>query len=122
MRIEPGKKRDSQKMTVPCENRKSAFFCARPGGGFGVLLCEPLNPSSGVDQLLLAGEVRMAIRADFDSQHIALNRGTRLERVSACTVDGHRVIVGMNTGFHKSPFRRVRSAPFLREQGLERRR
>jgi hypothetical protein len=31
-----------------------------------VLTPEPLDPSSGVDELLLPGEKRMATRADFD--------------------------------------------------------
>jgi len=59
---------------------------------------------------LLAGEVRVAARADFDAQHIALDGRARLKRVAAGAVHGHGMIVGMNTGLHEATFRRVRSA------------
>jgi len=43
------------------------------GGGVGVLLGETLDAASGVNQLLLAGEEGMAVRADFHAQHVALD-------------------------------------------------
>jgi len=54
-----------------------ALFGARFGrfAGFCVLAAEPFDASSGVDQLLFAGEKRVAIRADFQVD-IALMRGS----------------------------------------------
>ena len=53
------------------------------GGGFarvggGVLAAEALDAAGGVDQLLLAGEERVAGGADFDDD-VALVRGAGLE-------------------------------------------
>ncbi len=79
-------------------------------GGVGVLLGEALDAARGVNQFLLAGEEWMAIRTDFDAQHIAFDRGARLERVTAGAVHRDGMIIGMNTGFHGAAFRRVRSA------------
>jgi len=44
-------------------------FCS----GVGVFLGEALDTASGVHELLFASEERVAIGADFDAQHIALN-------------------------------------------------
>jgi hypothetical protein len=41
--------------------------------GVGVFLLETLDAASGVDQLLFAGEKRMAVRADFDAQHVTFD-------------------------------------------------
>ena len=79
------------------------FRCRRFGGGFGVFLLEALDAAGGVHQLLFAGEEGMAIRANFHAQHIAFDCGTCLESVAAGAVHGHRMIVGMNTGFHGAP-------------------
>jgi len=81
------------------------------GGGVGVLLGEAFDASSGIHELLLAGEERVAIGANFDAQHVALDGGASGESVPTGTVDGNGVIVGVNTGFHESPFCRGRSAP-----------
>ena len=43
--------------------------------GFGVLAAEAFDASGGIDQLLFAGEERVAIRADFQVD-IALMRGS----------------------------------------------
>jgi len=43
------------------------------GGGVGVLLGETLDATGGVNQLLLAGEEGMAVRADFHAQHVSFN-------------------------------------------------
>ena len=68
--------------------------------GVGVFLGEALDTASGVHELLLASEERVAIGADFDAQHIALNGRASGESVSSGAVDGDCVIVGMNTGLH----------------------
>src|SRR6267378_6646017 len=80
------------------------------GGGVGVFLGEALDATSSVNKLLFAGEERMAIRADFDVQLVALDGRTSREIVAAGAVHRYGVIVGVNTGFHETPFCRVRSA------------
>ena len=80
------------------------------GGGVGVFLGEAFNAAGGVDELLFAGEERMAIGADFDVQHVALDGRTGSEIVAAGAVHRDGVIVGVDTGFHETPFCRVRSA------------
>lgn len=52
----------------------------------------------------------MAIGADFDVQHVALDGRTGGEIVAAGAVHRDGVIVGVDTGFHETPFCRVRSA------------
>ena len=81
------------------------------GSGVGVFLGEAFDAACGVQQLLFAGEERVAIGADFDAQHCAFDRRARGEIVSTGTVNGNGVIVRVNTGFHESPFWRGRSAP-----------
>ncbi len=85
------------------------------GGGVGVLLGEALDAAGGVHEFLLAGEEGVAIRADFDAQHVALDGRARLERMATGAVHGHGMIIGMNTGFHGAAFRRVRSARQTRQ-------
>jgi hypothetical protein len=85
-------------------------------GGFdfgccvGVFLGEAFDAAGSVNELLLAGEERVAIGADFDVQLVALDGGTGGEIMAAGAMHGYGVIVGMNTGFHEAPFCRVRSA------------
>jgi hypothetical protein len=79
-------------------------------GGIGILFREAFDAAGGVNELLLAGEERMAIGADFDIQLVALDGRTGGEIVAAGAVHRDGVIVGMNTGFHEAPFCRVRSA------------
>jgi hypothetical protein len=69
-------------------------------GSVGVFLGEALDAAGGVNQFLLAGEERVAIRADFDTQHIAFDGRARGEGISAGAMDGYGVIVGVDTGFH----------------------
>jgi len=83
---------------------------ASSSGNVSVFLVEAFHASGGVHEFLLASEKRMAARADLDAQHVALDGRAGLERMPAGTVHGYSVIVGMNTGFHDSPFCRVRSA------------
>jgi hypothetical protein len=85
--------------------------------GVGVFLGEALDTASGVHEFLLASEERVAIGADFDAQHIALNGRAGGKSVPTSTVDGDCVIVGMNTGLHESPFCRGRSAPHPAQAG-----
>ncbi len=85
------------------------------GGGVGVLLGEALDAAGGVNEFLLAGEERMAIRADFNAQHVAFDGRARLERMAAGAVHRHGMIIGVNTGFHGAAFRRVRSARQTRQ-------
>src|SRR5258708_27451490 len=87
------------------------------GGGVGVFLGEAFDAAGGVNQLLLAGEEGMAIRADFDVQAVALDGRASRKIVAASAVHRYGVIVGVNTGFHEAPFCRVRSArPSLSER------
>ena len=106
-------------MAVP---QKLALACFTFGGGgfgsgVGVFLSEALDATGGVNQLLLASEKRMAARADFHAQHVALDGRASLKGVAASTVHCNGVIVGMNTGFHEAPFCRVRSARHLDKVG-----
>jgi hypothetical protein len=93
------------------------------GGGVGVLLGEAFDAAGGVDELLLAGEERVALGADFDAQHVALNSRAGLESIAAGAVNRNGMIVGMYTGFHEVTFRRVRSARrFRQSRGIQPRR
>ncbi len=86
-------------------------FCGSGfGSGVGVLLGEALDAAGGVNQLLLAGEEGVAVRADFDIQPVALDGRTGGEIVTAGAMHRYGVIVGVDTGFHEAPFCRVRSA------------
>jgi hypothetical protein len=84
----------------------------RVGSGFGLLrigcrelAAEALDASGGVDQLLLAGEERVAGGADFDDD-VALVRGTRLEDVSAGALHIDVFVGGMNSSLcHGDTFR-----------------
>ena len=100
-------------MTVPQEGLLlgGVCFCGfHFGGGVGVFLGEALDAAGGINELLLAGEERMAIRADFDIQLVALDRRTSREIVPAGAMHRNGVIVGVDTGFHEAPVSRVRSA------------
>ena len=65
-----------------------------------VALLEASNAATGVENLLLAGVERMALRAHIHRHMVALGGRTRLERVTARTRDGHLVIIRMNTLLH----------------------
>src|SRR6478752_434206 len=60
---------------------------------------EALHAAARVDELLLAGVERMAVRADLDVQLGA--RGTRCERVPAAAVHGREDVLGVNVGLHR---------------------
>jgi len=81
------------------------LFCgARLCGSVSVFLREAFDAASGIDKFLLAGEERVAVGANFDAQHVALDGGAGGKRMTASTVYGDRVVVGVNSGFHDSPF------------------
>jgi hypothetical protein len=96
--------RKRPKMGVPtnsCAEPKKVFFrCSDFGCGVGVLLGEALYAAGGVDQLLFAGEKRVAIRTDFNVELVALHRRSRGEIVAAGAVHGDGVVVRVDTGFH----------------------
>src|SRR5690348_6658330 len=89
-----------QQGRVPSNEQNVLRLLGLSGLSVGVFLLEALDAAGGVDEFLLAGEKRMAAGADFDTQHVALDGGTSLEGMAASAMDGHFVIVGVNTGFH----------------------
>jgi hypothetical protein len=92
-------------------NERRLLLCGLGfGSGVRVFFREALDATGGVNEFLLAGEKRMAAGANFDAQGVALDRGTRGESMPAGAMYSDGVIVGMNTGFHEAPIRRVRSA------------
>lgn len=64
----------------------------------GVTRGELLDTASRVNHLLLAGIIRMAIRANFDA--LAGNGRRKLDDIAARTVEGLQGIVRMGIGFH----------------------
>src|SRR5262249_22428423 len=92
--------------------RRGARPADRPGllldGGFGfagllavgpgVLALELLDAAGGIDVLHLAGEERMAGRADFDGD--VLPGAARDEFVAATAGNGRFDVFGVNAAFH----------------------
>lgn len=77
------------------------------------LLLEALDAAGGIDQLLLAGEERMAIRADFQSERVRLGGRTGFEFIAAaCTVDRYGVVFRVNIFLHNFLFWRGRMLPY----------
>src|SRR4030067_1487359 len=70
-----------------------------PLPGLSVLLLDLLDPARRVDQLLPAGEERMAVRADGHLD--LLDRGHRLDGVSACALDLRRPVFRVDVRFHR---------------------
>ena len=68
------------------------------GVGFVELAAEALNTAGGVDQLLLAGKVRVAMGADFDDD-VALVRGAGFKAGPAGALDVDGFILRVNTLF-----------------------
>ena len=56
---------------------------SRSSSFVGVFLLEPLDAAGRIDQLLLAGEERMAIRANFNADQLALEGRARFKHVAA---------------------------------------
>ena len=67
--------------------------------GFAVLAAEALDAAGGIDQLLLAGEERVATRADFYVD-VALMRGTRGECAAARAMHAYFVVCRMDGCLH----------------------
>src|ERR1700730_18659858 len=63
-----------------------------------VALPEPLDAARGADELLLAGEERMALAANLDPK--LLLGGSRGPGVAAGAVDQDLVELGVDIGFH----------------------
>ena len=61
-------------------------------------LVETINTSTGVDQLLLAGVERVALRADFNTD--LLLGGTGCEHIAASAANGRLFVVGMDAFSH----------------------
>jgi len=74
------------------------------GGAFGgwflaVALVEAIDASRGIDQLLFAGEERVASRANFDVQ-VALFGGACRERLTASAGNSYIDVFWVNSWFH----------------------
>src|SRR5579872_1959483 len=69
-------------------------------GGLLIFLGEALDAAGRIDQLLLAGEEGVAVRADFHAQELALHRRSRGERVPAGAMHGDWMVVRMNIRLH----------------------
>jgi len=82
-----------------------------------VALVEAVDAARRVNQLLLAREERVALRADFDVD-VALLRRARLERAAAGAVDVRRVVVGMNSLLHFVSSSVRRAAGALKESHM----
>jgi hypothetical protein len=79
--------------------RQSPFVCLRSDrSDLAVTFFEALNTTSCVNEFLLAGEKRVAGRADLGID--LLLGGPGLECVTAEALDGHIGIHGVNTFFH----------------------
>ena len=66
-----------------------------------VLAAEALDTAGGVQHLLLAGEERVAVGADFHVD-VALMSGASGERVSARAQDAYFVVSWVNSSLHNS--------------------
>src|SRR5271170_2151358 len=89
----------------PCRFRLRLLRGGLGAGGFGFarvgfveLAAEALDAACGVDQLLLAGEVRVAGGADFDDD-VALVRGAGLKGRSAGALDVDGLVLRVNSFF-----------------------
>ena len=84
------------------DGKRELLFCG--GLCVGVFLLETLDTAGGVHELLFTREKWVAIGTNFDTQHVALDRGARRKRIAAGTMHGNCVIVGVNSRLHDSPF------------------
>src|ERR1017187_5716852 len=77
--------------------------CGR-GSFIRVFLLEALDAPRCIQQFLLAGEERMAARADFYANRLALDCGPRLKLAAAGTTHRYGMVIGMNSFSHgKAP-------------------
>ena len=65
-----------------------------------ISLFELIDTPTGINQLLLAREERMAIAANIYFQHFAIFRRARLKRSTTSAVNGYFVIFRMDISFH----------------------
>ena len=107
---EQKRKRTSKDRSVARFSIRERLLFARGGRNVGVFLLKTLDAAGGVYEFLLAGEERVATRADFDAEHISFDGRARLESMAASAMYGYGMVVGVDTGFHDSPFCRGRSA------------
>jgi hypothetical protein len=74
--------------------------CCRIGSRFlSITLVEAIDASRGIDQLLFAGEERVASRTNFDVQ-IAFLRRASLESLAASAANGNFDVFWVNSWFH----------------------
>ena len=74
--------------------------CCRFGSGFlSIALVEAIDASRGIDQLLFAGEERVACRTDFDVQIAFLGRAS-FERLATSATNGNFDVFWVNSWFH----------------------
>ena len=65
-----------------------------------ISLFELIDTSTGINQLLLAREERMAVAANIHFHNVAVLRRTRFESSSTSASYSYFVIFGMNIRFH----------------------
>jgi hypothetical protein len=87
-------------MLVLQEHRFEKLLCGRfRSGFFAIALVEAIDASGGIDQLLFAGEERMASRTNFDVQ-IAFLGGASLECLAASAANVNFDVFRVNSWFH----------------------
>src|SRR5580692_11877130 len=89
--------------SVRPQPRTLVLRCLNLGGRgrvLGVFATEALNPSGGIHKLLLAGEERMAGRANFYAD-VALMSGAGNKGIAARAMHSNFVVSGMNGCFHR---------------------
>jgi len=79
--------------------RRDRCAFAFGGAGFLILLLKLIDAARGVNQLLAAGEERVAVGANFNAD-VALMRRARLKHVSTGADYIELVISGVNSSFH----------------------
>src|SRR5262249_45470160 len=84
--------------TLLMRKRSGSQAPKRGAGLVAVAALEAFDTAGGVDDLLLAGIERMAVRADLDMDLRA--RGARLDLVAAGADDRAALVRGMNSFFH----------------------
>ena len=75
------------------------WSCAFDSGFLAIALVEAIDASRGIDQLLFAGEERVASRANFDVQ-VALLRGAGFKALAASASNCDLDVFWVNSWFH----------------------
>src|SRR5687767_7227491 len=92
---------EPRQILIDIDPSTSLRTAARSLGGLvlrRVLALEAVDAAGRIDQLLLAGEERMALRADLDAKLLASGAGG--PALTACAVDLDLVIFRVNLWFH----------------------